>query len=116
MSLRDGPRSYEQAPPVDFSKFAPLTPKSGDGDFVMGPPYADGPELKPKDEIPKGAVHRFTMSSIDSKMYPGISKTAPGQVVPYQRRVSVYIPSQYVPGRPAPFLVSQDSLGSRDLP
>src|SRR5437016_6550348 len=82
----------EQAPPVDFTKFAPLTPGAGDGDYIIGPPYANAPELTPRDGVPKGAVYRFTMSSTDSKIYPGISKTAPGQVVPYQRRVTVYVP------------------------
>src|SRR5437016_5219426 len=56
------------------------------------------------------------MSSTDSKIYPGISKTAPGQVVPYERRVTVYVPSQYLAGKPAPFLVSQDSMGAGQLP
>ncbi len=105
-----------QAPPIDFSKFAPWTPGAGDGDYIIGPPYANAPELTPRDGIPKGMVYRFTMESTDSKIYPGISKTAPGQVVPYQRRVTVYVPSQYVPGKPAPFLVSQDSLGQGIIP
>src|SRR5438034_4434667 len=103
-----------QAPPVDFTKFAPWTPQADEGDYVVGPPYADAPELTPRDNVPKGMVYRFTMDSTDSKIYPGISKTAPGQVVPYQRRVTVYVPSQYVAGRAAPFIVSQDSMGSRN--
>ena len=111
-----GSIAMAQAPPVDFSKFSPLTPKSGEGDYVIGPPYANAPELTPRDGVPKGTVYHFTMSSTDSKIYPGISKTAPGQVVPYQRRVTVYVPSQYVAGRPAPFLVSQDSMGAGQLP
>src|SRR5689334_1018654 len=68
----------KQAPPVDLSKYAPLTPNAGDGDYVIGPPYANAPELTPRDDVPKGMVYRFTMNSTDSKMYPGISKTAPG--------------------------------------
>jgi enterochelin esterase family protein len=61
-------------------------------------------------------VFHFTMDSTDSLRYPGISKTEPLHIVPYRRNVTVYIPSQYVPGAPAPFLVAQDSLGSRELP
>lgn len=99
-----------------ISKLAPLVPSAGDGNYTVGPLYSNAPELTPRDGVPKGAVYRFTMDSTDSKIYPGISKTAPGMVVPYHRRVSVYVPSQYVPGTPAPFLVSQDSMGSQQLP
>ena len=53
------------------------------------------------------------MDSADSKIYPGIAKDRPG-TVPYQRRVAVYVPQQYVPGKPAPFIVVQDGLGYRD--
>jgi enterochelin esterase-like enzyme len=105
-----------QAPPVDFTKFAPWSPRADTGDYVVGPPYADAPELTPRENVPKGKVYRFTMNSTDSKIYPGISKSAPGTVVPYQRRVTVYVPSQYVAGKPAPFLVSQDSMGVGELP
>jgi enterochelin esterase family protein len=105
-----------EAPPVDFSKFKPWTAKADTGDYVIGPPYADAPELTPRDNVPKGMVYQFTMESTDSKMYPGIAKNAPGQVVPYQRRVTVYVPSQYQEGKPAPFLVSQDSMGAGQLP
>jgi enterochelin esterase-like enzyme len=66
--------------------------------------------------VPKGKVYHFTMDSTDSKIYPGIAKSAPGQVVPYHRGVTVYVPSQYVPGTPAPFLVSQDSMGRGEFP
>jgi iron(III)-enterobactin esterase len=105
-----------QAPPVEFTKLAPWTPKADGGDYVIGPPYVDAPELKPRDGVPKGTVHRFTMDSKESRIYPGIARSAPGQVVPYQRRVTVYVPAHYVPGKAAPFLVSQDSMGAGILP
>jgi len=105
----------QEAPPVDFSKFAPWTAKADEGDYVVGPPYGDAPELKKRDDVPHGMVHRFAMNSTDSKMYPGIAKGKPG-VVPYTRKVSVYVPAQYQPGTPAPFLVSQDSMGQGELP
>ena len=105
-----------QAPPVDFTKFKPYTPKSNEGDFLIGAPYADAPELVVRPDVPKGTVHRFTMDSTDSKIYPGIAKNAPGQVVHYQRNVTVYVPSQYKPGTKAPFFVSQDSMGSNIIP
>lgn len=92
---------------------ATLTPDI-DGDFTIGPTYVDAPELTIKDGVPKGTLHEFTMNSTDSKIYPGIAKDKPGQVVPYQRKVAVYIPHQYVPGTPAPFIVVQDGMGYKD--
>jgi len=75
--------------------------------------------------IPKGAVIEFTMNSSDSKIYPGIARDAgtfgtvdpadPAKLVvttsraaPYARKVSVYVPKQYVPGSVAPFIVGAD--------
>lgn len=104
------------APPVDFSRFQPWTKDADEGDYLINSPYTDAPELKLREDVPKGQVHRFTMKSTDSKIYPGIAKTAPGQVAPYERRVTVYIPSQYVPGKRIPFLVAQDSMAAQQLP
>ncbi len=75
--------------------------------------------------MPRGIVHNFTMSSADSKIYPGIARqpktfgtvdpTDPAKLVvttshpaPYTRRVAVYVPGQYVPGTSAPFIVGAD--------
>ena len=75
-----------------------------DGDFKIGPTYANAPELTVKDGVPKGVLHQFTMSSEDSKLYPGLKG-------PYKRKVAVYVPSKYVPGTSAPFIVVQDGMG-----
>ena len=80
-----------------------------DGNFVIGSPYAPAPEVAVKDGVPKGTIHEFTMDSKDSKIYPGIARNQPG-VVPYTRRVAVYVPAQYVSGTPAPFIVAQDGM------
>jgi iron(III)-enterobactin esterase len=77
-----------------------------------------------QDSVPHGAIHNFTMSSADSKIYPGIARAEgtratidpsdPAKRVvnsgpaPYTRRVAVYIPQQYVPGTVAPFIVGAD--------
>jgi enterochelin esterase family protein len=82
----------------------------GDGEFTIGPDYANAPELAVKDNVPKGTVHEFTMNSEESKIYPGIAKNKPG-VVPYKRKVWVYVPKQYVAGTAAPFIVAQDGGG-----
>jgi enterochelin esterase-like enzyme len=73
----------------------------------------------------QGTVIEFTMSSTDSKIYPGIAREPwtfghpdpenPAKMVvttshpaPYTRTVTVYVPKQYVPGTAAPFLVGAD--------
>lgn len=81
-----------------------------DAEFTIGPDYADARELKVKEGVPRGEIHEFTMSSQESKIYPGIAKNKPG-VVPYQRKVWVYVPKQYVAGTAAPFIVAQDGGG-----
>jgi iron(III)-enterobactin esterase len=82
-------------------------------EFTIGPVYVDAPELAIHPNVPQGTLHDFIMNSGDSKIYPGIAKNQPG-TVPYQRKVCVYVPQQYVPGTPAPFIVAQDGLGYRN--
>ena len=101
---------------IDLTHFAPYAPAARDGNFFVNPPYADAPELTPVETTPKGTIYRFTMESTDSKLFPGIAKNQPGVTVSYSRRVTLYVPSQYVPGKPAPFIVSQDSMGRGELP
>src|SRR5580698_3393286 len=75
-----------------------------DGDFTIGPDYTNASELTSHEGVPKGVVHSFTLSSAESKIYTGLTG-------PYQRGVWIYVPSQYVPGTPAPFIVVQDGRG-----
>lgn len=77
---------------------------TGEGDYILGPDYTNAPELTVRDNVPKGVVHHFVMDSADSKIYPGLNG-------PYKRDVWVYVPSQYVPGTAAPFIVAQDGKG-----
>lgn len=79
-------------------------------EFVIGPVYANAPELTVRPDVPKGTIHEFTMDSEESKIYPGIAKNRPG-TMPYKRKVAVYVPKQYEAGTPAPFIVAQDGLG-----
>jgi enterochelin esterase-like enzyme len=76
----------------------------GDGDYTIGPDYTNAPELTRQEGVPQGTVHAFTMESTDSKIYPGLKGA-------YTRHVWVYVPSQYVAGTPAPFIVAQDGKG-----
>ncbi len=102
-----------------------VPPADADGNFIIGPTHNPAPEMTPREGVPRGTVHEFSMSSTDSKMYPGIARDAgtfgtpdpsnPANLVvttsrpaPYTRRVSVYVPSQYVPGSVVPFIVGAD--------
>jgi enterochelin esterase-like enzyme len=85
----------------------------GRSEFGIGPVYADAPELTVPADAPRGALTELTMESKDSALYPGIAKNQPG-VVPYRRRVVVYVPQQLDRKKPAPFLVVQDGLWYRD--
>jgi enterochelin esterase-like enzyme len=100
-------------------------PANSDGNFILGPTHNRAPEMTAQEGAPQGAVFTFTMESADSKIYPGIAREAntfgqpdpidPAKLVvptshpaPYTRRVTVYVPKQYVPGAAAPFIVGAD--------
>jgi iron(III)-enterobactin esterase len=102
-----------------------VPPADKNGNFILGPTHNPAPELASPDAPLKGAVVEFTMSSEDSKFYPGIARTPgtfgtpdpsdPARLIvttshpaPYTRKVAVYVPQQYVPGTAAPFIVGAD--------
>jgi iron(III)-enterobactin esterase len=100
-------------------------PAKADGNFILGPTHNPAPEMTAQEGVPQGTVSTFTMESADSKIYPGIAREAntfgtadptdPAKIIvttshpaAYTRRVAVYVPKQYVPGRAAPFIVGAD--------
>ena len=102
-----------------------VPPADADGNFIIGPTHPPAPEMTVRDGVPQGTVYHFTMSSADSKIYPGIARDQgtfgtvdpadPARLIvttsrpaPYTRRVAVYVPTQYVPGTAAPFIVGAD--------
>jgi enterochelin esterase-like enzyme len=102
-----------------------LPPPDVEGNFIIGPTHAPAPDALANDEVPHGSTCDITMSSADSKIYPGIARDAgtfgtvdpsdPARLVvttshpaPYTRRVAVYVPKQYAPGSAAPFIVGAD--------
>jgi enterochelin esterase-like enzyme len=109
----NGKRAASVATPADLADIAKLAnlpawgKGAGDGDFSTGPDYTPAPEETQRVGIPHGKVVEFFMNSASSKVFPGVNG-------PFERLVSVYIPAQYVPGRPAPFIFSADSYGLRD--
>lgn len=103
-----------EAPPVDAI-----------GNFIIGPTYRPAAEMSVQEDVPQGDVIEFTMSSADSKIYPGITRDRgplgtvdpddPAKLVvttshpaPYTRRVAVYVPKQYERGTAVPFIVGAD--------
>jgi iron(III)-enterobactin esterase len=102
-----------------------VPPVSANGNFIIGATHPPSPDMATKAGVPKGTVHTFTMNSTDSTLYPGIAReqgtrgeqdpSDPAKLVvttshpaPYTRQVAVYVPSQYVPGTIAPFIVGAD--------
>ena len=101
-----------------------VPPADAYGNFIIGPTHNPAPEMAVQQGVPQGTVHNFTMSSADSKLYPGIARepgTRPAvdpadpakRIVnsgpaPYTRRVAVYVPQQYRPGTIAPLIVGAD--------
>ena len=102
-----------------------LPPPDADGNFIIGQTHNPAPEMAVQEGVPQGTVYNFTMSSADSKIYPGIGREAgtfgtvdpadPAKLVvttshpaPYTRKVAVYVPKQYIPGTAAPFIVGAD--------
>jgi enterochelin esterase-like enzyme len=102
-----------------------VPPVDVDGNFIIGPTHTPAPEMVVQESVPQGTIVNFTMSSSDSKLYPGVARVAgtfgtpdpndPAKLVvttsqpaPYTRKVAVYVPKQYVPGTTAPFIVGAD--------
>ncbi|MDB4882746.1 MAG: esterase [Gemmatimonadetes bacterium] len=102
-----------------------VPPTGADGNFIIGPTHDPASEMVVKDGVPRGTVHDFTLSSAESRIFPGVARDSgtfgtvdprdPASLVvttshpaPYTRRVSVYVPAQYVAGTVAPFIVGAD--------
>jgi iron(III)-enterobactin esterase len=102
-----------------------VPPANVEGNFILGPTHPPAPQSIIHSGVPRGKIIQFTMNSADSKYYPGIARepgtfgtpdpSNPAKLIvttsyprPYTRRVTVYVPQQYVPGTAAPFIVGAD--------
>ena len=102
-----------------------VPPANADGNFILGPTHPAAPELSNQSATLQGTVIEFTMSSSQSRIYPGIARQKdtfgtpdpadPAKLVvttshaaPYTRNVAVYVPKQYRTGTAAPFIVGAD--------
>ena len=102
-----------------------VPPADAEGNFIIGPTHNRAPEMAGDNNALEGKVFNFTMSSADSKIFPGIARDAgtfgtpdptdPAKLIvttshpaPYTRKVAVYVPKEYVAGTAAPFIVGAD--------
>jgi enterochelin esterase-like enzyme len=102
-----------------------IPPANVDGNFIIGPTHNADAELSAHSDLANGTVIEFTMSSSESRIYPGIARDAgtfgttdpsdPAKLVvttshpaPYTRTVAVYVPKKYVQGSVASFVVGAD--------
>src|SRR5437667_417772 len=49
-------------------------PVNAEGNFILGPTHNPAAEMTVREDVPHGTVYNFTMSSADSKIYPGIAR------------------------------------------
>ncbi|WP_234800682.1 alpha/beta hydrolase [Luteitalea pratensis] len=103
-----------------------VPPADRNGNFIVGPTHTAAPETVAIAAVPKGTVHEFTVTAAESTVYPtGIARDAgtfgvpdpanPARLevptsrpAPWTRKVTVFVPQQYVAGTPAPFIVGAD--------
>lgn len=102
-----------------------VAPIDAVGNFIVGPTHTPAAEAVAHDGVPRGRIITFTMTSADSRIYPGIAREAgtfgtpdpadPARLIvatshpaPWTRTVSVYVPAGYTPGAVVPFIVGAD--------
>ncbi len=102
-----------------------LPPAAQDGNFVLGPTHTPAAATLTHPDVPHGMVSEFFLDSASSRFYPGIRRDPgtfgrpdpqdPAKLIvttshpgSYTRRVTVYIPKQYVSGTAAPLIVGAD--------
>ena len=69
------PRTPGYVPATELPDGTPQ-PANADGNFIVGPTHSPAPETIVQPGVPQGTVYEFTMSSADSKIYPGIARDA----------------------------------------
>jgi len=100
-----------------------VPPANRDGNFILVPTHSAAGEMH--GDFLRGKVIEFTMTSAESKFYPGIARDKdtfgtpdpndPAKLVvttsrpaPWTRKVTVFVPDAYVSGAVAPFIVGAD--------
>ena len=119
------PRSPGYPPATELPDGQVPSPRQ-DGDFILGATHPAAPEMVEHAGVPRGRIVTFTLSSADSRIFPGQVRDesvyeAPADLAdaatlvlttvhlgPWTRVVNVYVPAGYVPGTALPFMVDQD--------
>jgi enterochelin esterase family protein len=78
--------------------------QSGDGNFSIGPTFADAPEYDIPDDAPPGQADNFDLPSSDCAHFTTDITTGEA----FSRAVIVWIPAQHEAATAAPFIVLQD--------
>lgn len=89
--------------PADATEVELAPPLDKVGNFKIAPKtkWADVPAIEVKTGTPRGTVSMFSVKSEDTKLYPGVNG-------PYERKVWVYVPAGYTPGKELPLMVDHD--------
>jgi enterochelin esterase-like enzyme len=90
----------------------PDVTSDGDGDRIIGPTFTQDPLVTRQAGVPASRSFKFTMALAQSKYYTGAGQ----QNAVTNRSISVSVPMQYDPTKPAALLVTQDAQESGYLP
>ncbi|HEY2899251.1 MAG TPA: hypothetical protein VGL59_01660 [Polyangia bacterium] len=90
----------------------PMVTSDGDGDRIIGPTFTSDPLTTRGAGVPASRSFNFTMPLAQSKYYTGAGQ----QNAVTNRSISVSVPMQYDPAKPAALLVTQDAQESGYLP
>jgi iron(III)-enterobactin esterase len=102
-----------------------IPPVDVDGNYIIGATHPPAPEMTVQEGVPQCTIFNLVMESADSNIYPGIAREKDTFGTPdpdniaklnvttshpasYTRKVTVYVPHQYVPGTKSPFIVGAD--------
>ena len=94
----------------------PVAGGGGNGLFEVGPEYRMDPDLTDRGAA-KGKQFEILMKLADSKVFRGDDGTLEPTKKPVRevRKVTVYLPAEYVDGTPAPLLIIHDGPGPLGL-
>ena len=102
-----------------------VPPVDAEGNFIIGPTHKPAPETSVNTNVPQGTVFNLTMSSADSRFFPGIAREQgtfgiadtndPANLIvttshpaPYTRKIAVYVPANCRTNDVLPFIVGAD--------
>lgn len=97
-----------------LAELPPWRPGAEAGDFSLAPPYAPATVNRPVAGVPRGRIQTLQLPLAGSRFFPPAAGRDGTVEVAATREVVVYIPAGYVPGTPAPLLLTHDAMGAHD--